>query len=427
MASCSKEVLTTKDGRRYWKISVSRGYGKSPYTTRFYWPTKKDGSPVAKSSAESARDKFMLEFESQCKDGTILNREERKAKEAAERAEAAKIKTFKQYGEQVFMPAKKDECAEKTRKYYQNALENHLYPVFGDTLLTEITPAQLSAFFMSKQASSLSHSTVLGIYVTANQLFEMASMEDAIERNPLDKVKRPRQRKDEKKQSEPPRFTQAEVKVIKQHLSKEPLKWQAFIQILLGTGMRRGEVCALTWDKVDFDGMVIKVDGSLGYTPERGIYRDSPKTEAGRRTVPMSVELADVLRRYKAEQVSSVARRAERLKKDNKILKIREIEKKIALPNYLFTVKGGSDPIYPDTVNRYFSRFSKEYGIEDFHPHKLRHTAISIMLENGIPVVDVAAIAGHEDASVTHKVYAHASTDGMRAAIDTLANATKIG
>ena len=98
-----------------------------------------------------------------------------------------------------------------------------------------------------------------------------------------------------------------------------------------------------------------------------------------------------------------------------------------SLPNYLFTVKGGSDPIYPDTVNRYFSRFSKEYGIEDFHPHKLRHTAISIMLENGIPVVDVAAIAGHEDASVTHKVYAHASTDGMRAAIDTLANATKIG
>ena len=423
MASCSKEVMTTKDGRRYWKISVSRGYGKSPYTTRFYWPTKKDGSPVAKSSAESARDKFMVEFESQCKDGAILNREERKAKEAAERAEAAKIKTFKQYGEQVFMPAKKDECAEKTRKYYQNALENHLYPVFGDTLLTEITPAQLSAFFMSKQASSLSHSTVLGVYVTANQLFEMASMEDAIERNPLDKVKRPRQRKDDKKQSDPPRFTQAEVKQIKQHLSKEPLKWQAFIQILLGTGMRRGEVCALTWDKVDFDSMEIKVDGSLGYTPERGIYRDSPKTEAGRRIVPMSAELADVLRRYKAEQVSSVARRTARLEKDHKPLDF----KKIALPNYLFTVKGGSDPIYPDTVNRYFSRFSKEYGIEDFHPHKLRHTAISIMLENGIPVVVVAAIAGHEDASVTHKVYAHASTDGMRAAIDTLANATKIG
>ena len=423
MASCSKTVLKTKDGRRYWKISVSRGYGKSPYVTQFYWPMKKDGSPVARSSAEAARDKFMVEFESQCKAGLILNREEQKAKQAAERAEAAKIKTFRQYGEQVFMPAKQITCAEKTRKYYQNALENHLYPVFGDYPLPDITSAQLSAFFLSKQASELSHSTVLGIYVTANQLFEMASMEDAIERNPLDKVKRPRQRKDDKKQSDPPRFTQEEVKVIKKHLASEPLKWQAFIQILLGTGMRRGECCALTWDKINFDRLEITVDGSLGYTPERGIYREKPKTEAGNRVVPMSGEIADILRRYKAEQTAAVARRAARLEKDHMPLDF----KKIAIPKYLFTVKGGSDPIFPDAVNRYFKRFSEAYGIEEFHPHKLRHTAISIMLENGIPVVVVAAIAGHDDPNVTHNTYAHASTEGMRSAIDTLANATKIG
>lgn len=423
MASCSKEVLTTKDGRRYWKISVSRGYGKSPYVTRFYWPTKKDGSPVARSSAESARNKFMAEYEGQCKDGMILNREEKREKEAAERAEAAKIKTFRQYGEQVFMPAKKITCAEKTRRYYQNALDSHLYPVFGDMPLPDITSEQLSAFFLSKQASALSHSTVLGIYVTANQLFEMAYMADTISRNPLDKVKRPRQRKDDKQRSDPPRFTQEEVKYIKECLKREPLKWQALIYTLLGTGMRRGEVCALTWEKIDFTNMTITVDGSLGYTPERGIYREMPKTEAGNRIIPLTGEVADVLRRYKAEQVAAVSRRAARLKKEHKPLDF----KKAAVPNYLFTVKGGSDPIFPDTVNRYFSRFSEEYGIEDFHPHKLRHTAISIMLENGISVVVVAAIAGHDDPNVTHKTYAHASTDGMRAAIDTLESVTKIG
>ena len=119
MASISK-LQETKDGRRFWKISVSRGYGITPYTTRFYWPTKKDGSPVAKSTAEAARDKFQVEFEAQCKDGQILSRKEQQEKEAAERAEAAKIKTFRQYGEQVFMPAKKITCAEKTRRYYQN-------------------------------------------------------------------------------------------------------------------------------------------------------------------------------------------------------------------------------------------------------------------------------------------------------------------
>lgn len=417
----SVKLMETKDGKRFWKISVSRGYGLTPYTTRFYWPLKDDGDPVAKRTAERELSKAVSDFEAACAAGEVLNRAEKKKQEAAAQAEAAKIKTFKQYGEQVFMPAKKITCAEKTRKYYQNALDNHLYPTFGDKPLPDITSAQLSAFFLSKQGSELSHSTVLGIYVTANQLFQMAYMEDAINRNPLDRVKRPRQKKDDKR-SDPPRFTVAEVKQIKKALSNEPLKWQALIGILISTGMRRGEVCALTWDKIDFANSTIKVDGNLGYTPEAGIYRERPKTESGDRVVPMTGEVADILRRYRAEQREAVSKRTARLEKDRKPLDF----KKVSIPQYLFTVKGGSDPIYPDTVNRYFSRFSESYGIEDFHPHKLRHTAISIMLENGVPEVTVAAIAGHEDASVTHKIYAHASEDGKQAAIETLENAISI-
>ena len=417
MASISK-LQQTKDGRRFWKIIVSRGRGQHQYTTRFYWPSKKNGDPVSKNTAENELNKAVAEFERACAAGEVLSRAEKKQIEEAAKAEAAKIKTFKQYGEQIFMPAKKITCAEKTRKYYQNALDNHLYPVFGDKPLPDITSAQLSAFFLSKQASELSHSTVLGIYVTANQLFQMAYMEDAIERNPLDKVKRPRQKKDDKR-SDPPRFTVAEVKQIKKALQNEPLKWQALIGILITTGMRRGEVCALTWDKVNFSERTITIDGNLGYTPEAGIYREKPKTESGNRVVPMTSEVTDVLRRYKAEQKESVEKRTARLEKDHKPLEF----KKITIPNYVFTVKGASDPIYPDTVNRYFRCFGEKYGIADFHPHKLRHTAISIMLENGVPEVTVAAIAGHEDASVTHKIYAHASEDGKKEAIRTLENA----
>lgn len=422
MASISK-LQTTKDGQRYWKISVSRGYGKSPYSCRFYWPHKKDGSPVAKSTAEAARDRRALEFEGECKSGQVLTREEEKERAAAELAEAAKIKTFRQYSEQVFMPAKKITCAEKTRRYYQNALDNHLLPVFGDTQLREISSAQLTAFFLSKQSSSLSHSTVLGIYITANQLFQMAYMDDTISRNPLDKVQRPRQKKDDKRRVDPERFTEEEVREIKKHLANEPLKWQAFVQLLLGTGMRRGEACALTWDKIDFRNMEITVDGSLGYTPEKGIYHEKPKTEAGIRRIPMTAELSSVLTRYKADQEESFKKRKARLEKDKKPLDF----KKTALPEYVFTVRGGRDPIHPDAVNRYFSRFGQEYGIEEFHPHKLRHTAISIMLDNGVPVLIVAAIAGHDDPNVTLNTYAHASAKGMKAAIDTLEKVTKLG
>lgn len=422
MASIGK-METAKDGRRYWRIFVSRGYGQSPYSCRFYWPTKKDGSPVARSTAESQRDKRAVEFQSECEAGLVLTRKQEKEKAAAAEAEAARIRTLRQYSEQVFMPAKTITCAEKTRRYYQNALDNHLLPEFGDLQLQEITSAQLTAFFLRKQSSALSHSTVLGIYVTANQLFQMAYLDDTISRNPLDKVKRPRQKKDDKKRTEPERFTEEEVREIKKHLAGEPLKWQAMVQIFLSTGMRRGEVCALTWDKVDFKKKEILVDGSLGYTPEKGIFREKPKTEAGVRRIPMTGDLVEVLGAYKAEQEEAVRKRTERLKKDKKPLEF----KKISIPEYVFTAKGSSDPIHPDAVNRYFSRFSSAYGIKEFHPHKLRHTAISIMLDNGVPVLIVAAIAGHDDPNVTLNTYAHASAKGMKAAISTLEAATKLG
>ena len=435
MASCS-EWKTKKSGQRYCRIYVSRGVDMPKYSEVFDWPVKADGSPVSAKSADNKRDKRMSELEHLDK-SELLTRAEQKAinieVERQAKIEAAKIKTFKQYGEQVFMPAKAITCAEKTRQYYQFALDRHLYPVFGDLPLTEIAPAQLSAFFLEKQKSELSHSTLLGIYVTANQLFEMAMLDDTIAFNVLNKVPRPRQKKDDSDRSDPPRYTEEEVKRIKECLKHEPLKWQALVMILLGTGMRRGEVCALTWDKIDFDNMTIKVDGNIGYTPEKGVFREKPKTKAGNRDVPMSVDVANILKLYRAEQVEAVAKRGARYEKDHKLIEFESvkeykqiIDEKKSLSEYLFTVRGWNDPIFPDAVNRYFKRFGETYGIEDFRPHKLRHTAASIMIENGVPVAVVAAILGHEDASVTHQIYTHASEAGMRAGIDTLAKVTSI-
>lgn len=424
MASCS-EWKTKKSGQKYCRIFVSRGVNMPKYSEVFDWPVKADGSPVSARSAETKLKSRMSELDGLDKSALLTASKKRELEAEAERQakiEASKIKTFKQYGEQVFMPAKQITCAEKTRQYYQYALDHHLYPAFGDTPLPEIAAAQLKAFFLEKQKSGLSHSTLTGIYVTCNQLMEMAELDETIPYNILNKVPRPRQKKDDAKRSEPPRFTEEEVKRIKECLKQEPLKWQALVLILLGTGMRRGEVCALTWDKIDFDNMTIKVDGNMIYIPDKGVMSGKPKTKAGNRDVPMSVEIANVLKLYRAEQAATVAKRTARLEKDHKPLDF----KKIKLPDYLFTVKGGSDPILPDSVNRYFSRFSEAYGFEDFHPHKLRHTAASIMIENGVPVAVVAAILGHEDASVTHKIYTHASEAGMRAGIDALAKATSL-
>ena len=72
----SIKQMETKDGKRFFKISVSRGYGKSAYTTRWYWP---DG--WSKKAAEREVNKVAAEFELRCSKGEILNRAEEKQKE----------------------------------------------------------------------------------------------------------------------------------------------------------------------------------------------------------------------------------------------------------------------------------------------------------------------------------------------------------
>ena len=119
------------------------------------------------------------------------------------------------------MPSKKITTAEKTREYYQGALNNHLYKAFGDIPLQDLTSAQITEYFTKLQASDLSHSTIIGIYVTLNQLLKMAYNDDTIERNPIDKVQRPRQRKDEQKR-EIESFTSDELKTINERLESEP-------------------------------------------------------------------------------------------------------------------------------------------------------------------------------------------------------------
>ena len=149
MASTRK--LTTKDGRVFYEIRVSRGRGKSYMTTRWYVP---DGWSRKAIERELAR--VAAEFERQCDAGEIITRAERRERGAEAERKAAKILTLRQYGEQVFMPAKSVTMSENARSSYQGNLNRWIYPALGDVKLPEITQAQLSALLLSMQAQGKS-------------------------------------------------------------------------------------------------------------------------------------------------------------------------------------------------------------------------------------------------------------------------------
>lgn len=122
----SIKLNETKDGRRFFQISVSRGYGKAPYKTRWYWP---DG--WSKRTAEREAAKQAAAFELACKNGEVLNRAQEREKAAQEAAEAAKLKTVRQYADGVFMPTKEATFSENARSSYRMFLDKHILPVLG--------------------------------------------------------------------------------------------------------------------------------------------------------------------------------------------------------------------------------------------------------------------------------------------------------
>ncbi len=395
--------METKAGKRYFQICVSRGHGNAPYKMRWYWP---DG--WSKRTAEREVIKVAAQFERDCQDGKVQNRKQKKmlAEEAAKAAvaaalEAAKIKTVRQYAEGVYMPTKELTLAENTRTQYKMFIDRYILPEIGDLSLKDVTSARISKLLLDFQKSGKSHSSTLTLYVVLNGIFDMAFMDDSIQISPMLKVKRPITRKDEKIKEETNKaLTAKEVNYVLKCVTQEPLKWQAYMTLSADSGARRGELCGLQWKDIDWKDGSITIRRNLQYTPAKGVYIAAPKN-GKTRVIDIGNDTINLLRRLRDEQA------------------------KTHVSKWVFTKDGTSDVMFPQSPTRYFEKFGERYGIEKFHPHKLRHSFASIAITNGADVVSVSERLGHSDTAVTLRMYGHANTESIRRAGQTARNAVK--
>ena len=381
----STRMKTTKDGRRYYEIRVKVSRDTPEYSMRWYVP---DGWSQRVIDRELAR--VSAEFERKCRAGEVKTRAQLHEQAQEAEREAAKIRTVRQYGELVFMPAKRVTIAENTRDGFQRELDLHVYPVIGDFKMPDVTSAQITALLLHEQEQGQSVASVVRLYTVLNLLFKMAYRDDTITRNPMDKVDRPKPRKDEKNAQEVEAFTADELRYILTCLEREPLKWKAMIRLMIDTGVRRGEACGLKWEAVDMKTNTATISANLCYTKAAGIYLDTPK--GGKtREVYFSDETKSLLQRLRMEQAQS------------------------CISQFVFTQEGAAEPMHPQSPTRYLTKFGKRYGIK-IHPHKLRHSFASVAITNGADIASVSETLGHSDKAVTLRMYTHANEESKRRA-----------
>ena len=220
-----------------------------------------------------------------------------------------------------------------------------------------------------------------------------------VRRGAVVEEERPKPRKDE-----PQRTTEAytadELKYILECLEHEPLKWRVLVLLLIDTGMRRGECCALQWKDVDFSANTITVSGNLCYTPAKGVYLDTPKNSKSR-TIDIDPAIMSMLRDLQAEQAES------------------------CLSRFVFSQNNSPDPIHPQSPTRYLKRFSERYNVPELHPHKLRHSFASVAITSGADIASVSEKLGHSDKAVTLRMYTHADKESIKKASDIFRTAIK--
>lgn len=391
----SYKQITDASGATVYKVQASNGRGRK--VTRSWRPEPGWSAKTTKREL----DRFAANLENELAKGTVKTKQEDLEEKRLAALEAAKLKTLRQYVDGVFMPTKEVKFSENSRSNYRQFLDNHILPVLGDFLMIDITGAMLNKLLLDFQRSGKAHASVIKLYNILNGVFKMAFFDGSIQQNPMPRVTRPDPRKDEQVKDEQEKaYTVQQLRHILQCLDNEPIKWQAYINLVADTGMRRGEACGLQWTDIDVKKGCITIRRNLQYTPSVGVYVDTPKNRRSRR-VDIGPEVVKLLRQLQTEQSSK------------------------CISQWVFTQDGSADPMHPQSPTRFFTKFGRRYDIEDFHPHKLRHTSASIALTNGADVVSVSERLGHSDTAVTLRMYAHANEESIRRAGQVVRDALK--
>ena len=196
-------------------------------------------------------------------------------------------------------------------------------------------------------------------------------------------------------------FTEQESKEFVQAVLKEKnLKKRTIFALLIFLGLRKAEICGLSWEDIDFNKHTLSVKHNALYYKKFGIVTKKPKTENSTRTITLPIQLVNILQEYK---------QGHQEQKQNH-------DDVWACTDFLFLQDNGNI-INPCTINSWLRDFNIKNGLKPIPPHSLRHTCITMQLNAGIPIKVVSTRAGHSNEQITLGIYTHTlQTQDVKAA-----------
>lgn len=284
---------------------------------------------------------------------------------------------------------KKQFVKKSTYAAYSLIVDTHLLPVFGN--LTQVTEKEVQEFVLIKLQAGLSQKTIKDILIVLRMILKYGAKQQYCTYLPFD-VKFPTERECQKLSV----LSIANQRKIINYVIENFTFRNLGLFICLSTGIRIGEVCALTWEDIDTGNGIIHIRKTLQriYVNENGKKRtelliDTPKTATSMRDIPMIKELYGILKPLK----------------------------KIVRNDY-FVLTNDITPTEPRTYRNYYKKLLKKLGIPPVKFHGLRHSFATRCIESKCDYKTVSVILGHSNISTTLNLYVHPNLDQKKRCID---------
>lgn len=307
---------------------------------------------------------------------------------------------------------KKDNIRPTTYSSYEYIIRVHIKPNLGKAYLRDLRPEQIQKFYNERKSSGLSSRTVRYIHTILHEALEQAVKNNLIVRNVTDATTLPKQEKKEMRV-----LTVEEQNRFMEVLSAD--KMGIIFKLDLATGMRKGELIALTWNNVNLRDGVIRVTRSLSRTRvnfdkeskenKTAVIIQKPKTKKGERSIPLFDSIITDLKKHKEAEKEKL----KNLGWDD--IKIKQHFK----DGLVFTNELGGH-IEPRNLSRKFYSLVKAAGISKANLHCLRHSFATRLLEMGVSPKVVQEILGHSTITLTLDTYSHVMPELKKAAVDKL-------
>lgn len=282
---------------------------------------------------------------------------------------------------------------ESTAKTIDNCYNNHIKNKIGNKAIKS-----LDARTLQKVVNDLSTETTSRIifkkYINIiDRLLRYAIRQDIIQDNPLDKVITPRIQEPKQPLN---CYDKQQLKTLLSYLKYEKgLKDYVLFKTLAYTGLRIGELIALTWQDIDFIKGTINVNKTVSIGYHNKVIITDGKTESSNRTVTLDKETIQELKHWKQEQVRELLKCG-------------------------YNAMDKKQLVFSNRYNTYFDKktivvklkaYSKACNLPKITPHGLRHTHATLLFESGASIKQVQTRLGHRDASITMDIYTHITKD----------------